>query len=104
MDEWSGDAGGGNWIVMQMYRKVYENLILKDVNTPLVMEYVKAMNLGSKVDFINSWSDLKDGENTECKVLHRKIIRLFFELLERSNPEVQALANQMIGRELVDFH
>lgn len=27
MDEWSGDAGGGNWIVMQMYRKVYENLI-----------------------------------------------------------------------------
>ncbi|MFR0953930.1 MAG: hypothetical protein ACLSGK_14570 [Lachnospiraceae bacterium] len=39
MDEWSGDAGGGNWIVMQMYRKVYENLILKDVSTSLVMEY-----------------------------------------------------------------
>ena len=39
---------------------------------------------------------VKDGENTECKVLHRKIIQLFFELLERSNPEVQALANQMI--------
>ena len=96
MDEWSGDAGGGNWIVMQMYRKVYENLILKDVNTPLVMEYVKAMNLGSKVDFINSWSDLKEGENAECKALHRKIIRLFFELLERSNPEAQALADQMI--------
>ena len=96
MDEWSGDAGGGNWIVMQMYRKVYENLILKDVNTPLVMEYVKAMNLGSKVDFINSWSDLKEGENAECKALHRKIIWLFFELLERSNPEAQALADQMI--------
>ena len=77
MDEWSGDAGGGNWIVMQMYRKVYENLILKDVSTPFVMEYMKVMNLGGKVDFINSWSDLKDGENTECKVLHRKIIRLF---------------------------
>ena len=60
------------------------------------MEYMKVMNLGSKVDFINSWSDLKDGENTECKVLHRKIIRLFFELLERSNPEAQALADQMI--------
>ena len=77
MDEWSGDAGGGNWIVMQMYRKVYENLILKDVSTPFVMEYMKVMNLGGKVEFINSWSDLKDGENTECKVLHRKIIRLF---------------------------
>ena len=79
---------------MQMYRKVYENLILKDVNTPLVMEYVKAMNLGSKVDFINSWSDLKDGENTECKVLHRKIIRLFFELLERSNPEEMCIRDR----------
>ena len=96
MDEWSGDAGGGNWIVMQMYRKVYENLILKDVSTPFVMEYMKVMKLGGKVDFINSWSDLKDGENTECKVLHRKIIRLFIELLEHSNPEVQALADQMI--------
>ncbi len=62
-----GDAGGGNWIVMQMYRKVYENPILKDVSTSLVMEYMKVMNLGGKVDFINSWSDLKDGENTECK-------------------------------------
>ena len=78
MDEWSGDAGGGNWIVIQMYRKVYENLILKDVSTPFVMEYMKVMNLGGKVEFINSWSDLKDGENAECKVVHRKIIRLFF--------------------------
>ena len=96
MDDWSGDAGGGNWIVVHMYRKVYESLILKDVGTPLVLEYMKAMKLGSKVDFINSWSDLKDGDSAACKEMHRRIIQLFFELFERSNPEAQSLAEKMI--------
>ena len=96
MDEWSGDAGGGNWIVVHMYRKVYESLILKDVNTPLVMAYMEKMKLGSKEDFINSWSRLKEGDSAACKSLHREVIQLFFDLLERSNPEMKGLADQMI--------
>lgn len=96
MDDWSGDAGGGKWIVVHMYRKVYESLILKDIGTPFAMEYMEAMNLRSKVDFINSWTSLKDGDSAICKKMHRRIIQLFFELLERSNPEAQSLADQMI--------
>ena len=96
MDEWSGDAGGGNWIVVHMYRKVYENLILKDVGTPLVLAYMEAMSLKSKEEFINSWSDLKGQSNKDCRMLHQKIIRLFFQLFQRLNPEVRPLADQMI--------
>lgn len=96
MDEWSGDAGGGNWIVVHMYRKVYESLILKDIRTPLVSAYMKAMNIETKVDFINSWSELKDRESAARREMHRKIIQIFFELFENSNPEAQTLAERMI--------
>ena len=96
MDDWSGDAGGGNWIVMHMYRKVYENLILKDVSTPLVLAYMEAMSLKDKTDFINSWSELKGGDSAICGEKHKRIIQLFFQLLDRENPEVKVLADQMV--------
>lgn len=96
MDEWSGDAGGGNWIVVHVYRKVYESLMIRDVKTPLVSAYMETMGLRGKADFINSWSGLKDRGSAACKERHEKIIRLFFALFEQSDPDARALADPMI--------
>lgn len=96
MDEWSGDAGGGNWIVMHMYRKVYEDLILKYSRTPLVEAYMERLSLSGKEDFINSWAALKSVDDPESRELHQKIIQLFFALFQRYNPETEVLANRMV--------
>ena len=93
-DEWSGDAGGGNWIVQNVFRLVYRSAILDRKETAFTAAYKKRFGLKTEEDILNSWNMLKDPVTyPECS---RDAIGLFFEQLEEGEEGAELLARQMI--------
>lgn len=93
LDEWSGDAGGGNWIVQNVFRLVYKSLILHRKETALAAAYKKKFFLKTEEDFLNSWSMLKNP--LKYPKMTKDVVTLFFEELEEGEEEVEQLAEQM---------
>lgn len=93
LDEWSGDAGGGNWIVQNVFRLVYRSEILYRRETSLAAAYKRKFSLRTEEDILNSWNMLKDPAGyPECA---KDVIALFFSQLEAGDEEAKQLAGQM---------
>lgn len=93
LDEWSGDAGGGSWIVQNVFRLIYKNTILHKEETAFTEAYKKKFGLNTEEEFLNSWNMLK----TPIKYPEytKDVIEIFFEQLEKEEEEAQLLAEQM---------
>lgn len=92
-DEWSGDAGGGNWIVRNVFRLVYRSLVLGRKETALAAAYQRRFSLKTEADFLDSWSMLKDPAGYPD--MRKDVIALFFEQLEAGEEGAAELAEQM---------
>ncbi len=92
-DEWSGDAGGGNWIVQNVFRLVYRSLVLHRKETALAEAYRRRFSLKTEADFLNAWSMLKDPAGYPD--MRKDVIALFFEQLEAGEEGALELAQQM---------
>lgn len=92
-DEWSGDAGGGNWIVQNVFRLVYRSLVLQGEETALAAAYRRRFSLKTEADFLDSWSMLKDPAGYPD--MRKDVIALFFEQLEAGERGASELAEQM---------
>lgn len=113
LDDWSGDAGGGTWIIMNVYRTLYERLIYSRRRTHFVKAFFQLLQLSTEEDLINYWSVLKDTDTWETKqiaqgtpgtedagiiapsVVRKEIIRLFFELYENGDKDALKIGKQM---------
>ncbi len=92
-DEWSGDAGGGNWIVQNVFRLAYRSLVLHRKETAFAAAYRRRFSLKTEADFLNSWSMLKDAGGYPD--MRKDAIALFFEQLEAGEEGAAELAEQM---------
>lgn len=93
LDEWSGDAGGGIWIVQNVFRLVYRSVILYREETPLAAAYKRKFSLETEDAVLNSWNMLKDP--AAYPEWPKDVIGLFFARLEAGDGEVRELARQM---------
>lgn len=93
LDEWSGDAGGGIWIVQNVFRLVYRSTILYREETPLAAAYKRKFLLVTEDAVLNSWNMLKDP--AAYPEWSKDVIGLFFARLEAGDKEVWELARQM---------
>lgn len=93
LDEWSGDAGGGIWIVQNVFRLVYRSTVLYREETPLATAYKKKFSLETEDAVLNSWNMLKDPAG--YPEWSKDVIRLFFAQLDKGDREVRELARQM---------
>lgn len=93
LDEWSGDAGGGVWIVQNVFRLVYRSTILYREETPLAAAYKRKFSLETEDAILNSWNMLKDPAG--YPEWSKDVIKLFFSRLAAGDREVWELARQM---------
>ena len=93
LDEWSGDAGGGIWIVQNVFRLVYRSVVYGRKETSLAAAYKKKFSLETEEDILNSWNMLKDPAG--YPEWSREVITLFFAQLEEGDQEIWQLAGQM---------
>lgn len=94
LDEWSGDAGGGNWIVQQVFRQVYSDLVYWRMRTPFAQRYMEELKLETEEDVVDSLSLLRyPADHPELQI---KVIRLLFELLDSGDAEAVSLTDRML--------
>ena len=93
LDEWSGDAGGGIWIVQNVFRLVYRSVVYAGEETSLAAAYKRKFSLETEEDILNSWNMLKDPAG--YPEWSKEVITLFFAQLEEGDQEVWQLARQM---------
>lgn len=93
LDEWSGDAGGGRWIAVHLFRAVYQRLFLYGENTYLTAAYQQKFGCRSEEDILDSLTLLKDP--TEHPEAARAAVELFFAALEQKDEDAQTLAEKM---------
>lgn len=93
LDEWSGDAGGGRWIAVHLFRTVYRQRILKSRETYLTEAYQQRFDCRSEEDIIESLTFLKTpAQNPEVS---KAAVELFFAALEQQDQDIQLLAEEM---------
>ena len=93
LDEWSGDTGGGNWIVQNVFRLVYRSVVLYRKETSLAAAYKKKFALESEEDILDSWNMLKDP--AAYPEWSKDVITLFFAQLKAGDAQARQLAEQM---------
>lgn len=93
LDEWSGDAGGGRWIAVHLFRAVYRRRILYGEETYLTAAYQQSFGCGSGEDILDSLSLLK--APTEHPEAAKTAVKLFFAALEQKDRDAQILAEEM---------
>lgn len=93
LDAWSGDAGGGIWIVQNVFRLVYTSAVLYREETPLMTAYKRKFSLETEEAVLNSLDMLKDPAG--YPEWSKNVITLFFERLEAGDQEALGLARQM---------
>lgn len=94
LDEWSGDAGGGNWIVMQVYRQVYRDLFYRRETTAFAEAYQRELGVGTETDFVDFLSQVK--QSAKYPELQKQIIRLFFEQFQAGDEEALRIGEKML--------
>lgn len=94
LDEWSGDAGGGRWIVTNVFLAIYEARILRGEETPLASAYQALLSLHTEEDLIDSLTKLK--APADYPEVTKNVIRMFFTELESGDKAAQQIADQML--------
>lgn len=93
LDEWSGDAGGGRWIAVHLFRAVYRRRILHSGETYLTAAYQQSFGCVSEEDILDSLALLKaPAEHPEAA---KKAVELFFAALEQKDRDAQRMAEEM---------
>jgi len=97
LEEWAGDAGGGTWILQQVFRRVYDELMLGIGHTQLTQAYMDALGLSPDAPELYPPEESLPGlrENSDAK--HRVIASLF-ACNRQGDVAAQAICNEMIGR------
>lgn len=94
LDDWSGDAGGGTWIVMEVFRQIYKDLFFRREETSFAKKYMQMLGLKTDADFVDSWSRLK--EPSKYPELQKMIIHFLFEQFEAGEEEADLIVNKML--------
>lgn len=94
LDDWSGDAGGGNWIVLHIFRQIYKDLFFWKEKTDLTEKYMREFQLETGEDVIDSVSRLK--QPMEYPEMQRKVIQMLFEQFENRDEEAVLIINEML--------
>lgn len=94
LDEWSGDAGGGSWIALHMFRQVYGDLFYQQKETPFAQKYMEKLQLRTKEDFLDSIFQIRYPR--EYPQVQKQVIQLLFELLEEGDEEANFIADKML--------
>ena len=94
LDEWSGDAGGGNWIVLQVYRQVYRDLFYRRETTVFAEACKRKLGVNTEAEFVDSLSRVR--QSSEYPELQKQMIRLFFELFQAGDAEALAIGQKML--------
>lgn len=102
LDDWSGDAGGGNWIVMEVFRQIYKALFFQREETSFVKNYKQRMGLVTDTDFVDSWSMLK--QPSKYPELQRKVIQFLFEQFDVGEENAVLIAEKMLQCALDNVH
>lgn len=96
LDEWSGDAGGGVWLLQQIFTSVYDDVALCGRKTRLTQDYADALgvemkNLASVLD--ESLQTLKGDAQ-----IQRQMIAAVFQAYEAGDEAACAICRRMIAR------
>ena len=96
LDEWSEDAGGGVWLLQQVFRSVYDEAVLSLGHTVLTPIY--AERLGIPEARLREALDESLQRVKAEPSLQRALIAGFFEAYIRRDAAATAIAGRMIAR------
>ncbi len=96
LDEWADDAGGGVWILQQVFARVYDDVALSLGKTALAARYAQALGLAQSemaVQLDESLQTVKDDP-----AIQRRLIAALFEASDSGDAAAQAITRRMITR------
>lgn len=93
-DEWSGDAGGGIWIVMEVYRQVYRDLFYRQKPSVFAQEYHQCMGYDGERAFLDSVAMLK--QPSKYPELQKQVIAFFFQQFQKKQEEASIIGEKML--------
>lgn len=97
LEEWAGDAGGGTWILQQVFRRVYDELWLGVGHTMLTKAYMDALGLSSGAPELSPPEESLPMLLADSSAKHRVIASLF-ESNAKDDAAAQEICAQMIER------
>lgn len=93
LEEWAGDAGGGTWILQQVFRCVYDELMLGIGHTQLTQAYLDALGLKAGDEALSPPEESLPLLLVNSAAKHRVIASLF-----ACNREGDAAAQEICAR------
>lgn len=96
LDEWSDDAGGGAWLLTQIFRSVYDDAALGLRATAMTAAY--AQILGIAPDMLQSMLDESLPRVKEDGDIQKKLIASFFAAYDRGDAAAAEIGARMIVR------
>ena len=97
LEEWAGDAGGGTWILQQVFRRVYDEIWLGVGHTMLTGAYVDALGLEPGAPELSPPEESLPILLGDSKKKHKVIASLFAANAE-GDAAARAICAQMIER------
>lgn len=94
LDEWSGDAGGGSWIVTQVFKQIYKELFFQKKETPFAQKYKQMLQLETDADFVDSMSMLK--QPSKYPELQKMVIQFLFQQFHSGEKEALLIVKEML--------
>lgn len=94
LDEWSGDIGGGRWIVVNVFQKVYQNMLFGVHLSDFTGRFLKLTGCSNEEDLICLSQRLR-AEDKNSDLVH-DIIKFLFDCYDANLPEAVALCNMII--------
>lgn len=97
LEEWAGDAGGGTWILQQVFCAVYDELMLGIGHTMLTKAYMDALGLKTGDEELSPPEEslIRLREDSEAK---KKVIAALFACNRAGDAAAQAICRRMIER------
>lgn len=95
LGDFSGDMGGGPWIVLQCYRLVYDELFVCGEKTLLTQKMFEHFKLSTREDFLALIAKL---ESDDADVYARAIISMFFDAAEQGDAGALSIVEAMALR------
>ena len=96
LDEWSEDAGGGVWLLQQIFKMVYDETVLSLGCTALTPVYADLLGI-PQAQLREALDESLQRVKTETG-LQRALIAGFFEAYVRRDAAATAIAERMIAR------
>lgn len=97
LEEWAGDAGGGTWILQQVFRCVYDEVWLGIGHTQLTQAYMDALGLAPDAPELSPPEEtlprlLSDSAAKHC------VIASLFACSRQGDASARGICDQMIAR------